>query len=77
VHQGRVDLRVGGQPTVGRPRDHHGDRRAVGHLVAQLPGDAEAAGRGRLAVQDEQVDVVRVDEPDALAVGGSVDELDL
>ena len=51
--------------------------RASSRLVLELPGDAEAAGRARLAVEHQQVDLVVVDQPDALAVGRRLDELDL
>ncbi len=66
VHEGRVDLRVRREPSVGRPRDDDTDRRAVVDLVAQLARDAETAGGLRLTVQDEQVEVGLVDQGDAL-----------
>src|SRR4051812_22457109 len=74
VHQGRLDPGVGGEPPVGRPRDDDAARRRIGVLVLELPGDAEAAAGARLAVQDQQVDVLVVDDPYGLGVGRGVHE---
>ena len=60
VHEHRVGLRPGGQPTVVPPPHRHDDRRAVGDLVLELPGQAHAAGGLGLAVEDREVDAARV-----------------
>src|SRR4051812_14750258 len=76
VGQALVDLRVGREPAVGGAGQHHADRRGRRVLVLGLPGDAEAAGRGGLAVQHHQVDLELVEEDAALLPGGGVHELD-
>src|SRR5205814_2301630 len=65
------------QPGVVAPADDDEDRRRVVELVLHLPGQAEAAGRRRLPVEDRQVDASRVAGADHFAAGRDLDDLDL
>src|SRR5690606_6277303 len=60
MHDHGVRLRPGGQPPVVLASHRDDDRGAVGELVLQLPAQAHAAVRLRLAVQDRQVDAACV-----------------
>ena len=71
-----VGQRPAGQPAVLLAGDQHDDRRAVVDLVLELPGQAHAAGRLGLAVEDHQVEAALVELVDDLGVGGALDPLD-
>ena len=49
------------------------DRRAVGDLLLELPGERQATGGLRLAVEDAQVDAAAVDGGDDLVAGRALE----
>ena len=66
VDDHRVGLRPGREPAVVPAAHRDDDRRAVGDLVLELPGQAHPAGGLRLAVEDREVDLARVDRREHL-----------
>jgi hypothetical protein len=61
------------QPSVVRPPRENQDRWAIGDLILQLLGYSHPAGRGGLAVEDDQIEAALVHQPDDHRAGGHVD----